>query len=85
MILFLLEEQTDILPLRNVELVHRSTEEKEIPLLQTEYAEARSELCQLQNTVKAFIIFISKCRFQGHYLIYNTHSIYLLRISKFRY
>ena len=67
-ILFLLEKQKDILSLRDVELVHRSTEEKEIPLLQTEYAEAHSELCQLQNTVKAFIIFLTKFRFQGHYL-----------------
>ena len=67
-ILFLLEKQKDILSLRDVELVHRSTEEKEIPLLQTEYAEAHSELCQLQNTVKAFIIFLTKFSFQGHYL-----------------
>ena len=67
-ILFLLEKQKDILSLRDVELVHRSTEAKEIPLLQTEYAEANSELCQLQNTVKAFIIFLTKFRFQGHYI-----------------
>ena len=66
-ILFLLEKQKDILSLRDVELVHRSTEEKEIPLLQTEYAEAHSELCQLQNTVKAFIIFSTNFMFQGHY------------------
>ena len=67
-ILFLLEKQKDILSLRDVELVHRSTEEKEIPSLQTKYAEAHSELCQLQNTVKAFIIFLTKFRFQGHYI-----------------
>ena len=67
-ILFLLEKQKDILSLRDVELVHRSTEEKEIPLLQTEYAQAHSELCQLQNTVKAFIIFLTKFSFRGHYL-----------------
>ena len=67
-ILFLLEEHKDVLPPRDVELVFRPTEEKEILLTQTEYAEAHSELCQLQNTVKAFIIFLTKFRFQGHYL-----------------
>ena len=67
-ILFLIEEHDHSVPRRYVELVNRSTEEREIPLLQTEYAEAHSELCQLQNTVKAFIIFLTKFRFQGHYI-----------------
>lgn len=53
-ILLLLEEHKDSVPRCDVELVHG---EKEIPLLQTEYAEDHSKLCQLQNTVEAFIIF----------------------------